>query len=103
MNGEILRNYINSLINLFFKILPLRESGEESLPIYLTSLQEELIGCKEFVIAINEDPAFLSLISILQYLIDNPECSVRSVRRKVFQCISVCNKLKEKYTAEPEV
>jgi predicted transcriptional regulator len=46
LTGELLRNYFRNLVNQFFKILPMRENGEDSLCVYMTSLQAELIGCK---------------------------------------------------------
>ena len=97
IDSAILANYFRTLVNLFFKILPIKESGEDSLDTYMRSLQAELLGCKELIEAINEDPLFLSLIAILQYLIDTPSCSVASLRREVFRAISICNKLKAKY------
>ena len=69
MDAMVLNNYFRTLINLFFKILPIKESGESSLDTYMRSLQAELLGCKELIEAIHEDPLFLSLIAILQYLI----------------------------------
>lgn len=103
MNKVVLNNYLRALINFFFKILPLKEAGERSLGVYMQSLQAELLGCRSLVEAIHEDPLFLSLISILQYLIDNPDCDVASVRREVFRAISICNKLQERYAASQEV
>lgn len=103
MDATVLENYFRSLINLFFKILPLKESKERSLETYMRSLQAELLGCRSLVVAIHEDPLFLSLISILQYLIDHPESDVAFVRREVFRAISVCNKLKERYAVTQEV
>lgn len=106
MSAELLDSYMRSLVNRFFKILPIKESGneygEESLDTYIRSLQVELLGCKELIVVINEDPSFLSLINILQYLIDNPDCSVRTVKREVFRAISICNKLKAKYAVVAE-
>lgn len=102
MDAKILNNYLHTLVNLFFKILPIWESGESSLNTYMRSLQLELIGCKEFIGAISYDPMFLSLISILQYLIDTPECEIRVVKREVFRAISICNKLKSKYAINAE-
>lgn len=102
MNAVILKNYFRNLINLFFKILPIWESGESSLETYMRSLQAELLGCKELVEAIHDDPLFLSLVSILQYLIDNPSIEISIVKREVFKAISICNKLKVSYTAEPQ-
>ena len=103
MSAAVLDNYLRSLINLFFKILPLKESGERSLETYMKSLQAELLGCNALVEAIHDDSMFLSLASILQYLIDNPDCDVVFVRREVFRAISICNKLIEKYAVPQEV
>lgn len=97
MDAIVLNNYLRTLVNLFFKILPIWESGESSLDTYMRSLQAELIGCKELVEAIHNDPMFLSLVSILQYLIDSPSCPISVVKREVFKAISICNKLKAKY------
>lgn len=99
MDASVLRNYFKTLINLFFKILPIWESGENSLTVYMKSLQAELLGCKELIEAIHEDAQFLSLISILQYLIDTPSCDISIVKREVFRAISICNKLKARYAA----
>lgn len=100
MDAMILKNYFRTLINLFFKILPIWESGESSLETYMRSLQAELLGCKELIEAIHNDPLFLSLISILQYLIDNPSIEVSVVKREVFRAISICNKLKACYAID---
>ena len=97
IDNELLRNYFRNLVNLFFKILPIRENEEDTLVTYMKSLQAELMGCKTLVTAINNDSNFLTLISILQYLIDNPQSSVMDVKREVFKAISICNKLQSKY------
>lgn len=100
VDATMLSGYMCSLVNRFFKILPIRESGEDSLETYMRSLQAELLGCKELIVAIHEDPQFMSLINILQYLISHQECSLTVVKREVFRAISICNKLKAKYTIE---
>ena len=100
MNATMLSGYMRSLVNRFFKILPIRESGEDSLETYMRSLQSELLGFKELIVVVHEDSEFVSLLNILQYLIDNPECSLPVVKREVFRAISTCNKLKAKYAVE---
>lgn len=100
MEASVLSGYIRSLVDRFFKILPIREGGEKTLETYMRSLQAELLGCHAFIEAINEDPQFVSLLGILQYLIDNPECSLRTVKREVFRAISICNKLHAKFAVE---
>ena len=97
VNSELLHNYFKTLVNRFFKILPIREAEDVSLFIYMQSLQKELLGCKEFIPELCTDAAYLSLLGKLQYLIDNPECTVREVKREVFSAISICNKLKAVY------
>ena len=100
INPELLSNYLKSLVNRFFKILPMRENNEKSLITYMQSLQIELLGCKSFLNIINNEPDYLTILSILQYLIDNPECSVVTVKREVFRAISVCNRLRSKFVSE---
>lgn len=100
LDAEVLHNYFRNLVNHFFKILPIREQNEESLTTYMQSLQAELLGCKGLVSAIQNDASYLTLLSILQYLIDNPECTVREVKREVFRAISICNKLKAQYASK---
>ena len=80
------------------RMIELREKNGKS-----QAEMAELIGCKELIAAIHEDPLFMSLISILQYLIDNPSCSVKVVKREVFRAISICNKLKARYAVSEGV
>lgn len=96
---RIVYQYLDGLIDQFFKILPLREDGEPSLGKYMESLQVEMLGCKSLVVALNYDELYLSLLSILQYLIEN-ECNVETVKREVFKAIDICEKLKEKFRKE---
>ena len=93
----LMHNYFKQLVNHFFKILPMRENEDESLPLYIRSLQMELIGCDGVVPELKTNPMYLTLLSVLQYMLDEPGCSVREVRREVFRAISICNKLKAEY------
>lgn len=102
LSGNLLNSYFSNLVNQFFKILPMRENEEDSLITYMQSLQMELIGCKSFIPELDENSFFLTLLSILQYLIDNSDSSISVVKREVFRAISICHKLKSAY-AESEV
>lgn len=93
---DLVVNHLDKLVNQFFKILPLKESGEKTYGQYIQSLQVELIGCKSLMYALSYDSMYLALIAILQYLIDN-DCEVSVVRREVFKSISICKKLQNKY------
>lgn len=97
VSSELLSNYFQTLVNHFFKILPMREGEDETLPVYIRSLQIELVGCGECVSGLNINPSYLTLLSLLQFLVANPECTVHEVRRTVFRAISICNKLKADY------
>lgn len=97
VDSQFLFNYFNNLVNQFFKILPMREDNEESLQTYIEVLQKELIGCSGVFKSLGNDQSFISLISILQYMIDHPDCQVITTRREVFKAISICNKFKAKF------
>lgn len=94
--AEMVDNYLNGLVNQFFKILPIKESGEPSLNEFMKSLQVELLGFKGLMAEVGNDSMYLTLLSILQYLIEN-DCDTPVVKREVFKAISVCKKLWSKY------
>lgn len=95
---DVVHKYLCNLVNKFFKILPIRESEDESLSVYMESLQVELIGFKELIKVVNCDHEYTTLLAILQYLISNTNASVKVFKREVFRSISICNKLKQKYS-----
>ena len=94
--AEMVDNYLNGLVNQFFKILPIKESGEPSLNEFMKSLQVELLGFKGLMAEVGNDSMYLTLLSILQYLIEN-DCDTPVVKREVFKAISVCKKLRSIY------
>lgn len=100
MPARLLYRYLRNLVNQFFKILPLRESEENTLTAYMESLQRELIGASSVIIAVDFSPLFFSLIAILQYLIDNSGSTVSVYKREVFKAISICNKFIAKIPQE---
>lgn len=97
VGSNLAGNYFDTLINMFFKILPLWEDHEESLPTYMESLQIEMLGFKGLIASVRDDASYLSLLSVLQFFIDNPDTETHIVKREVFRSISLCNKLKKKY------
>lgn len=98
LSNKLLRNYLRGLVGRFFKILPMKEENEETLPVYLKSLQTELIGFKELVKALKYDSDYVTLLAVLQFMIDNPDCPVDDIRREVFSAISICYKLRSNHT-----
>lgn len=96
IDRKSLRAFYKGLIGDFFKILPMWEDSEITLPVHMRSLQIELLGGSGLVLIIKEEPAYLKLLCILQYMIDNPEMELREVRREVFKATSLCSKLEAK-------
>jgi len=96
LSSEMVENYLGGLVNQFFKILPIKESGEPSLNEFMRSLQVELLGHKSLMRYLENDSMYMTLLSILEYLINN-DCETQVVKREVFKAISICKKLREKY------
>ena len=93
MEGGLLHAYFRRLVNLIFKILPMREGEDETLPVYVRSVQIDIAGLYSLIPELREEPLFLSLLSIMQYFCDNTESPVPEVRREVFKAINICKKL----------
>ena len=91
---------MKALVGRLFKILPLWEAGEETLGEYMKSLQLELVGLYDFEPELHDDEMFLSIIAVLQYLIDHPACEAGTVKREVFRSIRMCNVLHDRYLPE---
>lgn len=96
---KVVQKYLKALIGQFYKILPIKESGEPSLDKYMESLQREMIGCQSLILALNNDELFLSLLAVLQYMIKN-DCDISTVKCEVFKAINICKKLQKKYGAK---
>lgn len=102
LESKALQNYLSGLVNKIFKILPIREKEDHTLCVYMRSLQVELLGFRVLIEAIECDHRYTSILSILQYLIDNPCLEVFEYKREVFKAISLCNKLIEIYCEEDD-
>lgn len=96
LDEQFFVNYFKFLTNRIFKILPISESEPQTLCDYLDSLILELSGGKELIAQIKHDANFLSLLATLQYFIDN-EYSHDVLKREVFKCIRIIQKLQDKY------
>ena len=94
--ADMLTNRLEKLTNQFYKILPLRENGVETLPEYMKSLMAEMLGAKDLIDALRNDAIYLTLLSILSYLISY-DCDVDTVRREVFKALSLIKKITDKY------
>lgn len=96
IDRTVLIRYISGLINRFYKILPLREEGEPTLRQYQESLLREMLGCQSLVVAMKDDDRYMSLLAILQYMIDH-EPDVPKTKAEVFRAINILRQLQRKY------
>lgn len=92
-------NYFKFLINKTYKILPLKEENSKTLQSYLESYLRELIGNKELVSILVDEPKFISIMNILQFLISE-EYSVKVCKKEVFKCIRILEEINKKYFEE---
>lgn len=98
VQNDFISNYFHDLVNRFFKILPMRENGEKSLQTYMQSLRIEMIGCSNLIPELATDSSYMTLLSVLEFLIDTPSYPVSEVRREIFHAISICNKLSNHFS-----
>lgn len=99
VSESLLCNYFDALVNQVYKILPMREHNSKTLEKYIWRLNAEIIGGSELYPHFGEDSYYASLINILQYL--GNHCSddtIEQTRQLVFEGISLCEKLKARYT-----
>ncbi len=96
ISDRMVSNYMHALVNRFYKILPIKESGEDTLKRYLKSLQREMIGFRDLITLIQDDDRYLTLLAMIQYFISH-DTDVDTVRTDVFRAISILKKLQKKY------
>lgn len=94
--NESFCNYFNFLINKTYKILPLKEENSDTLKSYLESFLKELIGNKELVSCLVNEPQFITVLNTMEYLAHG-EYSVAECKKEVFKCINILQKIKKKY------
>ena len=91
--------YFQFLINKTYKILPLKEEKSDTLKSYLESYLRELIGNKELVSILVDEPKFITVLNTMQFLIAE-EYSDKVCKREVFKCIRILEEINEKYFKE---
>lgn len=97
IRGEMVDKYLKSLIGKFFKILPIKEKEDSTLVTYMSNFQAELLGFTALLPVASCDGNFVTLLSILQFLIDHQEITADQLRGHVFRAISISKHLIELY------
>ena len=94
--NESFCNYFKFLINKTYKILPLKEENSETLKSYLESYLRELIGNKELVSILVNEPKFITVLNTMQFLIAE-DYSTNICKKEVFKCIRILEEINAKY------
>ncbi len=92
-------NYFDFLINKTYKILPMKEENSQTLKSYLESYQRELIGNRELVNLLVDEPQFITVLNTIQFLISENYTN-KICKKEVFKCIRILQKIKTKYFSE---
>lgn len=93
---ELAVKYMDCLVGRFYKILPMWENKDGTVTLYIISLLNELCGSVWLSEALENDHEYLSLISVLRWMLDNGAKSSEDVRREVFHCISICKRIRNR-------
>jgi hypothetical protein len=97
--NENFYKYFEFLINKTYKILPLKEEKSSTLISYLESYQRELIGNKELLFVLVDEPQFITVLNTIQFLIsENYTDDV--CKKEVFKCIKILKDINFKYFKE---
>lgn len=94
-----LDGYLQNLIDKVFKILPMKEEQCSTLPSYLRSLESELVGCYKLWDELADEPQFLALINVVNYLAVE-EYDVAICKREVFKAIHLVESVKKNIREE---
>jgi len=91
IDNSFIKEYVDRLIGKVFKLLPLREEGNDTLNKYHESLMYELTGFKELFEVITDKAEFVSLLASLESITKIDDFT--TFRSKVFECISMIKSL----------
>lgn len=90
--------YINSMVGRFYKILPMWESGDQTVKMYIASLINELSGSVWLIETLRLDSEYMTMISILRWMIELDREDIDDLRREVFHLISICKRISIRYS-----
>lgn len=96
---ETFCRYFEFLINKTYKILPLKEEKSDTLKSYLESYLRELIGNKNLIPLLVDEPKFVTVLNTMQFLISE-DYSDKVCKKEVFKCIRILEEIKDKYFKE---
>lgn len=96
LSEKSFKRYFEFLVGRVYKILPMREEDCDTLKDYIKGLQIELLGSSQLYEVLIEEPKFISLLNIIQYLISS-EYDISTCKQEVFKAIKLINEINKKY------
>lgn len=91
LDNSFVDAYSKKLVDKIFKLLPLRDEGNENLPKYHESLMIEILGSSKLLIGLQNKSEFVSMLSSLEMVLTIEDKAL--YKRKVFECINLAKKL----------
>lgn len=98
-----LHNFLRSLTDKIYKVLPMYESGDSGVFTYIERFIAELKGGMYTFPVLQSEGQYISVINNLNYIL-HCQCSVEECRRQTFDSISLVKKIiknLEEYNGEP--
>ena len=102
LDSTLIINYFDRLTGRIFKIIPIKEEGEFDVQPYIESLLRELLGARSLVEAIGHDERFMQIISIMNYLLENPNTETKVLKSEIFHILNILKKINKAYTDRTE-
>lgn len=89
-----LQTHLDGLINKLFKIIPLKESNDKNIDIYIDSLCVDLLGSSFTFKELLKNQNYITIVNTVEYLSEY-DYSFEKCKREVFKCISLIEKVKK--------
>lgn len=92
MKDETTNLFLKTMIGATYKILPMHDNEDITLPQHLDSLYIQLVGGSEFYPELKYNQRYYSIINIVQYF-RNHEYDKKTCKREVLKCTNLLEKL----------
>lgn len=94
VSDRYLREYLKSLIDKTYKILPLKEEESPTLNKYLNSYLRELVGWTNVFPFYGNEAKIMCVLSTIAYFANN-DCDIADTKSEVFKCIHILEGIKD--------
>lgn len=95
IDNKDISNRLKQLINLVYKLLPMREEEDNNWQTLLSTIIEEIAGMNRLMGEKDGDILFSLLCKLEGLFTLNDKDSFFDFRRTIFECLNLMNKVKE--------